>query len=85
MVPPPSSSSATLAFISGLFAFIDSLTKVYLRPETKTKLRKIREDLDKELKAYAEKDKKEEVCIYMKNSHFTDSFFPQVGTSSTRS
>jgi len=63
MVPPSSSSSDTLAFISGLFAFIDSLTKVHLRPETKTKLRKIREDLDKELKADAEKDKKEEVCM----------------------
>ena len=77
MVPPSSSSSDTLAFISGLFAFIDSLTKVHLRPETKTKLRKIREDLDKELKADAEKDKKEEVCmcIYEKQP-FHWLFFP---------
>lgn len=48
------------------------MAKVHLRPETKTKLRKIREDLDKELKADAEKDKKEEVCVYLKNNDFTD-------------
>jgi len=55
-------------------------------------LRKIREDLDKELKADAEKDKKEEVCMTMKNNYFTWRlllilfvFISQVGTSSTRS
>lgn len=60
-IPPPSRSNDTLPFISGLFTFIDSLTKVHLRPETKVKLRKIREELDKDLKADAEKDKKEEL------------------------
>jgi hypothetical protein len=52
------------AFVTGLFPFIDSLNKVHLRPETKGKLRKVREELDKELKAEAEKGKKEDVSIH---------------------
>lgn len=60
-VPPSSRSNDTLAFVIGLFPFIDSLSKVHLRPETKAKLRKVREELDKELKADAEKGKKEEM------------------------
>jgi len=62
------------------------LTKVHLRPETKVKLRKIREELDKELKADAEKDKKEEVNQYQYRIWglvFANS--SQVGTSCTRS
>ncbi|KAF9453011.1 DUF1682-domain-containing protein [Macrolepiota fuliginosa MF-IS2] len=59
-IPPSSQLGVTAAFVAGLFPLIDSLSKVHLRPETKTKLRRIREDLDKELKADAEKDKKEE-------------------------
>ncbi|KAK0491041.1 hypothetical protein IW261DRAFT_1413438 [Armillaria novae-zelandiae] len=47
-----------------LFSFVDSLSKITLRPETKNKLRKSREDLEKILKQEAEreeKEKKEEV------------------------
>lgn len=51
-------------FVDGLFVFIDSLSKVHLRPETKNKLKKVREGLDKDLKADAEKDKKEEVGCF---------------------
>lgn len=56
------------------------MTKLHLRPETKTKLRKIREDLEKELKADAEKDKKEEVHINKKTmislgGSFADFFY----------
>jgi len=43
-----------------MFTFIDSLNKVVLRPETKTKLRKTRELLDKEFKEELEREKKEE-------------------------
>lgn len=50
-----------MALVSALFPFIDSLSQVNLRPETKTKLKKIREDLDKDLKADSEREKKEEV------------------------
>lgn len=51
----------TAALVSALFPFIDSLSQLNLRPETKTKLKKIREDLDKDLKADSEREKKEEV------------------------
>ncbi|KAJ3566315.1 hypothetical protein NP233_g7087 [Leucocoprinus birnbaumii] len=60
-VPPSSRPDDTIAFVTGLFPFIDSLSKVHLRPETKAKLRKVREELDKELKADSEKNKKEEM------------------------
>ncbi|KXN89572.1 Coiled-coil domain-containing protein 47 [Leucoagaricus sp. SymC.cos] len=60
-VPPTSRVNDTIAFVTGLFPFIDSLNKVHVRPETKAKLRKVREELDKELKADAEKSKKEEM------------------------
>lgn len=62
-VPPSSHYDDTAAFVAGLFPFIDSLSKIQLRPETKAKLRKVREDLDKELKADAGKEKKEEVSL----------------------
>jgi hypothetical protein len=49
--------------VANVFPFIDSLGKLSLRPETKNKLRKTREDLEKELKVEAEKEKKEEVRL----------------------
>lgn len=61
VAPPPGHAADTTALVSALFPFIDSLSQVNLRPETKTKLRKIREDLDKDLKADSEREKKEEV------------------------
>ncbi|KAG7449200.1 DUF1682-domain-containing protein [Guyanagaster necrorhizus] len=47
-----------------LFSFIDTLSRINLRPETKNKLRKSREELEKTLNQEAEreeKEKKEEV------------------------
>ncbi|KAG5343109.1 hypothetical protein C0989_000099 [Termitomyces sp. Mn162] len=46
--------------LAEIFPFIDSLNAINLRPETKTKLKKVREELDKSLKADAEREKKEE-------------------------
>ncbi|KNZ79823.1 Coiled-coil domain-containing protein 47 [Termitomyces sp. J132] len=46
--------------LAEIFSFIDSLNAINLRPETKTKLKKVREELDKSLKADAEREKKEE-------------------------
>ncbi|KAG6814195.1 hypothetical protein H0H92_000872 [Tricholoma furcatifolium] len=46
--------------ISGLFPFIDSLHTVSLRPETKMKIKKARDELEKQLKTDAEREKKEE-------------------------
>jgi len=60
--PPPSRAADTVPFISALFGFIDSLQKVSLRPETRTKLKRTREDVDKLIKEDSEKDKKDELA-----------------------
>ena len=44
-----------------MFAFIDSLDKISFRSETRIKLKKTRDDLYKDIKEDAEKEKKEEV------------------------
>ncbi|KAF5388120.1 hypothetical protein D9615_000427 [Tricholomella constricta] len=51
----------TGGLVSVVFPFIDALSTVNLRPETRTKLKKTREELDKTLKADADKEKKEEL------------------------
>lgn len=58
----PSSSHAadTTALVSAMFQLVDSLNKIHLRPETKNKLKRIREDIDKTIKEDAEKEKREE-------------------------
>jgi hypothetical protein len=63
----PSSSHAadTVSLIQSIFTFVDLVdTKISpaLRPETKTKLKKTREDLDKQLKLDSAKDQKEEAA-----------------------
>ncbi|KAJ6539369.1 hypothetical protein B0H19DRAFT_1037333 [Mycena capillaripes] len=58
--PSASHAADTAEFVAGMFQLIDSLSKIALRPETKTKLKKVREENDKEIKKEAEKDKKEE-------------------------
>jgi hypothetical protein len=59
----PSNSDATVSLVSSIFQFIDNLTKLNLRPETKSKLKKVREDTDKLIKEDAEKEAREEVGI----------------------
>ncbi|KAG6817423.1 hypothetical protein H0H87_009068 [Tephrocybe sp. NHM501043] len=46
--------------VAAIFPFIDGLNAINLRPETKLKLKKTREELDKSLKADSEREKKEE-------------------------
>jgi hypothetical protein len=59
-VPPPAHAAVTAPLVSAVFTLVDCLAKVSLRPETRIKLKKTREDLDKNLKDEAESDKKEE-------------------------
>ncbi len=56
----PSKPQACLILVSGLFTVIDNIHKVTLRPETKTKLRKARDEVDKKLKEAGQKEKVEE-------------------------
>ncbi|KAJ7591005.1 hypothetical protein C8J56DRAFT_934437 [Mycena floridula] len=59
--PSTSHAADTLTIVSAIFPLIDALSKLTLRPETKNKLKKTREDLDKDLKEEAEREKKEEL------------------------
>ncbi|KAJ7228668.1 hypothetical protein GGX14DRAFT_414179 [Mycena pura] len=59
-VPPASQTAATVDIVAAIFPFIDSLSKVAIRPETKTKLKKIREGTASDIKKEAERDKKEQ-------------------------
>jgi hypothetical protein len=60
-VPPPSRAQDMVALITSIFHFIDSLAKLNLHPEIRAKLKKSRDELEKELKVDAEKEKKEQV------------------------
>ncbi|KAA1466390.1 DUF1682-domain-containing protein [Dentipellis sp. KUC8613] len=59
---PPSKAADSVALVAAVFSFIDSLEKISLRPETKTKLKKAREEFSSELKEELEKDKREEAA-----------------------
>jgi hypothetical protein len=59
--PSPSHAVDLSALVNATFSFIDSLSKISLRPETKTKLKKARETFEKQLKVEAEQSKKEEL------------------------
>ncbi|KAJ7179117.1 hypothetical protein C8R46DRAFT_1211724 [Mycena filopes] len=58
--PSASHATATAGIVAAMFPLIDALSKVALRPETKNKLRKVREETEKDIKKESEKDKKEE-------------------------
>lgn len=65
--PTGSDAASTVALVTSLFAFVDIVdTKLgpTLRPETKSKLKKTREELDKQLKDDSSKEQKDEVRIY---------------------
>lgn len=62
VVPPADKSTETIPLVSAMFTFIDGLTKMNLRPETRVKMKKLREDVDREIREDAVKEKKEEVA-----------------------
>ena len=59
-LPSGSNTKDTRELVAGVFQFIDALTKASLRPETRTKLRKAREDVDKQLTIDASREANEE-------------------------
>ncbi|KAJ7781219.1 hypothetical protein B0H16DRAFT_1658848 [Mycena metata] len=59
-VPSASRAAVTAGIVAAMFPFVDSLSKVALRPETKIKLKKVREETEKDIKKESERDKKEE-------------------------
>ncbi|KAJ6485041.1 hypothetical protein C8R47DRAFT_1048203 [Mycena vitilis] len=58
----PSSSKAahTADFVAAMFTLVDNLSKIALRPETKIKLKNVRDENEKDIKKEAEKEQKEE-------------------------
>ncbi|KAI0269159.1 DUF1682-domain-containing protein [Gloeopeniophorella convolvens] len=59
---PPSQAGASAPLVSAVFELIDALEKIVLRPETKTKLKKTREEFSKALKDESEKEAREEAA-----------------------
>jgi Protein of unknown function (DUF1682) len=62
VIPPPSRTADSAPLVSALFGLIDALEKVTLRPETKSKLKKTREDFAKTLKDEAGREAREEAA-----------------------
>lgn len=60
-VPSSDHIADTVPFVTDIFQFVDALTKINLRPETRNKLKKIREESDKDIKDESEREKREEV------------------------
>jgi hypothetical protein len=61
-VPPLSDAAASVQLVSAVFGLIDALEKINLRPETKTKIKKTRENFAKTLKDEAEREAREEAA-----------------------
>ncbi|TFK28725.1 DUF1682-domain-containing protein [Coprinopsis marcescibilis] len=59
-LPSPSHAADTVPLVTTVFQLIDNLNKINLRPETKVKLRKAREEASKDIKEESEKEKREE-------------------------
>ncbi|KAG8218454.1 DUF1682-domain-containing protein [Butyriboletus roseoflavus] len=63
-LPGPHRAKDILPLVDAVFALVDLLAagKVVLRPETRAKIRKVREDVEKEIKEDEVKEKKEEAA-----------------------
>lgn len=62
-LPPASAASVAAPLIKACLALIDQLEapgRITLRPETRTKLRKTREEIDENIRREAEAEKREE-------------------------
>lgn len=61
-VPPTSHVDISTPLVSAVFGLIDALEKINLRPETKTKMKKTRENFAKTLKDEGEREAREEAA-----------------------
>jgi hypothetical protein len=62
-VPTPARAGDTLPMVTAIFNVIDTLGNISLRPETKAKIKKAREDFEKLVKQEIEREKKETVRL----------------------
>lgn len=61
-VPSADKATETVPLVTAMFTFIEGLTKINLRPETRSKMKKLREDVDREIREEAVKERKEEAA-----------------------
>ncbi|KAH9966125.1 DUF1682-domain-containing protein [Russula dissimulans] len=61
-LPPSSRAADSTQLVSAMFGLIDALEKINLRPETKTKIKKTRENFAKTVKDEAERDAREDAA-----------------------
>jgi hypothetical protein len=61
-LPPTSHVDISTPLVSAVFGLIDALEKINLRPETKSKLKKTRENFVKSVKDEAEREAREEAA-----------------------
>ena len=61
-LPPTDHVDISTPLVSAIFGLIDALEKINLRPETKTKIKKTRENFAKSLKDEAEREAREEAA-----------------------
>lgn len=65
-LPSDANAAATIPLVKAMFTLVDTLdAKLNLRPETKSKLRKAREELDEKMRKELEAEKKEEACSFL--------------------
>jgi Protein of unknown function (DUF1682) len=62
VIPPSSHAADSAPLVSAVFGLIDALEKVNLRPETKSKLKRTREDFARTLKDESEREAREEAA-----------------------
>jgi len=61
-LPPSSRAADSTQLVTAMFGLIDALEKINLRPETKTKIKKTRENFAKTVKDEAERDAREDAA-----------------------
>jgi len=61
-LPPTSHVDISTPLVSAIFRLIDALEKINLRPETKSKIKKTRENFAKSLKDETEREAREEAA-----------------------
>jgi len=61
-LPPTSHAADSAQLVSALFGLIDALEKINLRPETKTKIKRTRENFAKSVKDEAEREAREDAA-----------------------
>jgi len=61
-LPPPGQAAVTVPLVQAVFGIVGDVERLSLRPETRTKLKRVRDDLEKDLQADAKREQEEKVA-----------------------